>query len=118
MRNLWRNYSLSIVIGSVFVATWALHLTGEWAIANLYPPHEEPWALAWLTRMAEAWQGELMGVIALIWASAHFYHKGSVESKDRDEKMDAKLQEIDDRVGLLIALEQDRAREEAFGDRS
>jgi hypothetical protein len=100
MKRIWHNYSLSIVIGTAFLAAWLGHLIGEWAIANLYPPHGEPWALAWFTRMIEAWQGELMGVIALIWASAHFYHKGSMESKDRDEAQDAKIDAIMGHLGV------------------
>jgi hypothetical protein len=49
----------------------------------------------------ETWQSEFLQLFAFVVLAALYVHKGSVESKDRDEKVEASLRRIEQRLGTL-----------------
>ncbi|HET6949343.1 MAG TPA: DUF6766 family protein [Acidimicrobiales bacterium] len=49
----------------------------------------------------ENWQSEFLQLFAFVALSALLIHKGSAESKDGDEKLEASLRRIEERLGTL-----------------
>ena len=59
-----------------------------------------------VTRMLEAegvenWQSELLQLFAFVTLAALYIHKGSAESKDGEEKLEASLRRIEEHLGTL-----------------
>jgi hypothetical protein len=49
----------------------------------------------------ENWQSEFLQLFSFVVLAALFIHKGSAESKDTDEKLEASLRRIEERLGTL-----------------
>ena len=112
MRRLWRDYSLSIVLGALFLVTWALHAwTGWMHFAAQQQSHGEAAELfgasGYLWRWGEAtfenWQSEFLQLLSFVVLTSFFVHKGSHESKDSGEAMQQSLDRIEARLGRLEA---------------
>ena len=118
MKNLWRNYSLSIVLGCLFITAWIAQTWAGWhkfmgerssngEPAQWFGPSGYIWE--WTAATMENWQSEFLQLLSFVILTAYFIHRGSHESKDSDEEQMAMLKRIDSR---LDALEQEvRSRE-------
>jgi hypothetical protein len=51
----------------------------------------------------ENWQSEFLQLFSFVTLAAPYIHKGSGESKDGEEKMEAALRRIEERLGTLPA---------------
>ena len=49
----------------------------------------------------ENWQSEFLQLFSFVTLAALYIHKGSAESKDSDEKVEASLRRIEERLGTL-----------------
>jgi len=49
----------------------------------------------------ENWQSEFLQLFAFVTLSALYIHKGSGESKDSEEKLEASLRRIEEQLGTL-----------------
>jgi hypothetical protein len=49
----------------------------------------------------ENWQSEFLQLFALVVLAALYIHKGSAESKESDEKLEASLRRIEEHLGTL-----------------
>lgn len=49
----------------------------------------------------ENWQSEFLQLFSFVVFSAVLIHRGSAESKDSDDRMEASLRRIEDRLGTL-----------------
>ena len=49
----------------------------------------------------ENWQSEFLQLFAFVVLAALFIHKGSAESKDGDEKIEASLRRLEEKLGTL-----------------
>jgi hypothetical protein len=107
---IWRDYSLSIAVGALFVASFILHTIFGWfqyvadqqdqgSAATLFGLH------GFVTYFGEwtfqNWQSEFLEVLILIVLTTYLVHKGSPESKDGDEEMKRALQRIERKVDGL-----------------
>jgi hypothetical protein len=54
------------------------------------------------SRRSENWQSELLQLFSFVVLAALFIHKGSSESKDSGEKVEASLRRIQEKVGTLL----------------
>jgi hypothetical protein len=104
MKRLWRDYSLSIVLGALFLATWALHAwTGWMHFAAQQQGHGEPAQLfgpsGYLWRWGEAtfenWQSEFLQLLSFVVLTSFLVHKGSHESRDSSDAMRQSLDRIE-----------------------
>jgi hypothetical protein len=59
----------------------------------------------------ENWQSEFLQLFAFVALSALYIHKGSAESKDSDENVEASLRRIEERLGTLPATAPQAAGE-------
>ena len=116
---LWANYSLTIVLLILTVATLVAHAGFGWLqySADQLSHDEIPqlWGDSgyWIyfgEWTLQNWQSEFFQTLVLVVLSAWFVHRGSAESKDSAEQIQAALARIEQRLGRLEDLGTDRAR--------
>jgi hypothetical protein len=110
LRQLWRDYNLSIVVGILFIASFVLHaIFGWWQYsadqanqggeATIWGP--DGYAVYFGEWTFQNWQSEFLEVLLLIVLTATLVHKGSHESKDGEEEMKASLGRIERQLEQL-----------------
>jgi hypothetical protein len=113
MKQLWRDYSLSIVLGALFLTTWALHAWTGWVhfvgqqdshgeTAELFGAAGYVWR--WGEATFENWQSEFLQLLSFVVLTSFLVHRGSHESKDSSEAMQQSLDRIEARLGRVEAL--------------
>lgn len=111
MKDLWRNYNLSIVLITLFLTSWIGQAIFQWfEMANEAQAHGQANTLAeflptFFSATFENWQSEFLQLFSMVVLTSFLIHRGSHESKDQDEKVDATLARIERR---LERIEQDR----------
>jgi hypothetical protein len=112
LRRLWRDYSLTIVVGALFATSFVLHVVfGWWQYAADQAANGQQAALfgwdGFVIYFGEwtfqNWQSEFLEVFVLITATVYFIHKGSPESRDGDDEMKATLERIEKKLDGLEA---------------
>jgi hypothetical protein len=113
IRRLWRNYSLSIVLASMFLVSWLVQTWAGWHrfAAEQHAHGEDAQILGasgyvweWASATMENWQSEFLQLLTFVVLTAFFIHRGSHESRDGDDEMRATLSRIESRVGHLEEL--------------
>jgi hypothetical protein len=103
MSRFIRDYSLSLVLGALFLLSWLFHgLTGWKAFLAEQKEHSAPagfWGddgFIWtfLEGTFENWQSEFLQLLAMVVLTAILIHKGSAESRDSTDRMERKIDEI------------------------
>ena len=110
LTRLWRDYSLSIAVGTLFIVSFLLHAVFGWfqyvadqedqgSQATLFGLH------GYVTYFGEwtfqNWQSEFLEVLVLIVLTTYLVHKGSPESKDGDEELHRAIARIEKKVDSL-----------------
>jgi hypothetical protein len=112
LRRLWRDYSLTIVIGTLFLISFVLHVVFGWwqysadQAANGQAATVFGWdgfVIYFGEWTFQNWQSEFLEVLLIITATVYFVHKGSPESRDGDDEMKATLERIEKRLDELEA---------------
>jgi len=107
LAQLWRDYSLSIVVGVMFVVSFVLHTIFGWLqyVADQTSQGQTPtvfgdsgYVIYWAEWTFQNWQSEFLEVFILIVLTAFLVHKGSHESKDGEDEMKASLARIEKRL--------------------
>lgn len=100
LRQLLRDYGLSITLAVLFLASWfgqfVFQYKQEVADANAHGS-EFIWtdfANSFLAATFENWQSEFLQLAAMVILTSFLIHKGSTQSKDGDERKERKLDEI------------------------
>jgi succinate dehydrogenase hydrophobic anchor subunit len=110
LRRLWRDYSLSIVVGALFLGSFVLHtIFGWWQyVADQTSQGQQAtlwgwdgYVIYWGEWTFQNWQSEFLEVFALIVLTAFLVHKGSHESKDSDDQMQASIDRLERKVDEL-----------------
>ena len=113
MKRLWRDYSLSIVLGALFLTTWALHAWTGWVhFAADQQSHGETAELLgsagyvwrWGEATFENWQSEFLQLLSFVVLTSFFVHKGSHESKDSSDAMQQSLDRIEARLRRMESV--------------
>ena len=108
--HIWRDYSLSIVVGVLFLVSFLLHgIFGWWqyvadqtsigAVPTVWG--QDGYAIYFGEWTFQNWQSEFLEVLLLIVLTSFLVHKGSHESKDGEEEMKATLRRIERQVEQL-----------------
>jgi len=106
-RSLWREFGLGLVLMILFFATWVGQGVTEWQVfTDEAQSHgEEPevgdFAAEFGSSTLENWQSEFLQLFSFVTLAALFIHKGSAESKDGEEKLEAALRRIEEHLGTL-----------------
>lgn len=106
-KNLWKNFGLSIAFCGFFLLTWIGQALAEWGVyAQEARAHGEGVVVSdYLVQFGQStlenWQSEFLQLFSFVVFSAVLIHKGSAESKDSDEEMQAALKRIEKRLDEL-----------------
>jgi Domain of unknown function (DUF6766) len=108
MRTWIRDRGLGVLFVSIFVATWIGQLVFEWLeYADEAAEHgrtavfwsEGFWVVFWQSTL-ENWQSEFLQLSAFTIACAYLVYKGSSESSDGTERIEAKIDFLLQREGI------------------
>jgi hypothetical protein len=106
-RSIWREFGLSIALMLLFFITWFgqgiaqwQHYTDEQSQQGL-PTSIGDFVSDFGASTLENWQSEFLQLFAFVTLAALYIHKGSAESKDGEEKIEASLRRIEEELGTL-----------------
>jgi hypothetical protein len=106
-RSVWREFGLGLVLMILFFTTWLGQGIAEWQVfTDEQRSHgESPELGDFFSEFAQStlenWQSEFLQLFAFVTLAALYIHKGSAESKDSDDKMEASLRRIEEHLGTL-----------------
>ena len=106
-RSIWREFALGLSLVIMFFATWVGHGIAEWQeYTDTQREHEQPIELGdfiaqFSASTLENWQSEFLQLFSFVVLAALYIHKGSAESKDSGEKLEASLRRIEEKLGTL-----------------
>ncbi len=107
VRKVWRNFGLSLAFCGLFLVSWAAQGVAEWGSFRADQlTRGEPVALGDFVvefgqSTLENWQSEFLQLFSFVVLSALLIHRGSGESKDSDDRMEQKIDEIAKRLDEL-----------------
>ena len=98
---------LGLILMIVFFVCWVAQLIAEWQVfTDEQRAHGEAAAVGdFVSQFAQStlenWQSEFLQLFTFVTLAALFIHKGSAESKDGSEKVEASLRRIETKLGTL-----------------
>jgi hypothetical protein len=116
MGRVWRDYSLSLVLAALFLVSWGLQTWTGWVefvaeqqehgtVAEAFGAEGYVWT--WAQATFENWQSEFLQLLTFVVLTTYLIHRGSHESKDTDEAMQAQLDRIERRLASLSPPQRD-----------
>ena len=110
MRQIWRDYGLSITLAALFIGSWVLQTWMGWVefvseqrslgqTAEAFGPDGYFWR--WGQATFENWQSEFLQVFTFILLTTFLVHKKSHESPDTDYDTEAALRRIEAQLDEL-----------------
>jgi hypothetical protein len=107
---VWRDYSLSLVLAALFLVAWGLQTWMGWVefvaeqqalgqAAAVFGADGYVWS--WGQATFENWQSEFLQLLTFVVLTTYLIHRGSHESKDTDDAMQAQLDRIERRLAAL-----------------
>ena len=108
MRSWARDRALGIFFVTLFLTSWIAQLYFEWEVYVDEQRAHDSTASFWSASFWEAfgqstfenWQSEFLQLAAFTIATAYFVYKGSSESPDSEERVEAKLNALLEERGL------------------
>lgn len=106
-RSIWREFGLGLSLMVLFFVTWFGQGISQWqTYTDQQRSHGDAveigdFASEFGQSTLENWQSEFLQLFAFVVLAALFIHKGSAESKDSDEKLEASLRRIEEKLGTL-----------------
>src|SRR4051794_32182376 len=106
-RSVWREFGLGLALTTLFFVTWIAHGIAEWQVFTdeQLQQGERVTAGDFFSHFAQStlenWQSEFLQLFAFVVLAALYIHKGSAESKDSDEKVEASLRRIEEHLGTV-----------------
>ena len=103
----WHEFGLGLALMVLFFGTWVAHGVTEWQVyTDQQREHGESTELGDFTAefaqsTLENWQSEFLQLFSFVVLAALYVHKGSAESKDSEEKIEASLRRIEQQLGTL-----------------
>jgi hypothetical protein len=117
-RSLWREFGLSFALMILFFLSWIGQLISEWQVfTDEQAAHGEETKIGdFVAQFAQStfenWQSEFLQLFTFVALAALHIHKGSAESKDGTEKLEASLRRIEEELGTLPPSAPDEPGEE------
>jgi predicted PurR-regulated permease PerM len=100
VRRVWANFALSIGFCILFLLSWVGQGVAQWqTYTDQQRDHNLPVEIGdftsdFLQATLENWQSEFLQLFSFVVMSALFIHHGSAESRDSDDRMERKIDEI------------------------
>jgi hypothetical protein len=104
LQKIWRHFGLSIAFCLLFLTSWVGQAFTEWEVykseqqAHGQPAEARGFTFEFLQSTLENWQSEFLQLFSFVVLSALLIHRGSAESKDSDDRMEAALNRIEKRL--------------------
>jgi hypothetical protein len=101
---LWKNFGLSLGFCVLFFITWFAQGIAQWQrYTDEQRDHKEPVEVGdfvsdFTTSTLENWQSEFLQLFSFTIMAAVLIHKGSAESKDSDDRVEAALKRIEEKL--------------------
>lgn len=102
---LWKNFGLSLGFCALFFVTWLAQGVAQWQhYTDQQREHKEPTAIGdfaseFSASTLENWQSEFLQLFSFTIMASVLIHKGSAESKDSDNRIEAALKRIEEKLG-------------------
>jgi hypothetical protein len=106
-RSIWRDFGLGLTLMTLFFVTWIAHGITQWqTFTDEQREHGESASVGdFLAEFGQAtlenWQSEFLQLFSFVVLAALYIHKGSAESRDSDDKLEASLRRIEEHLGTL-----------------
>ena len=106
-RSIWREFALGLILMILFFVTWLGQGIAQWQKftdeerAHGETPEVGDFVSDFGQSTLENWQSEFLQLFSFVTLAALYIHKGSAESKDSDEKVEASLRRIEEHLGTL-----------------
>ncbi len=106
-RSVWREFGLGLILIILFFASWVGQAIAQWQTytddqrAHGETPSAGDFVADFAQSTFENWQSEFLQLFSFVTLAALYVHKGSAESKDGDERLEASLRRIEERLGTL-----------------
>jgi hypothetical protein len=105
-----RDYALSLVLAALFLVSWLLQTAGGWQAfsseqqqhgqaASAFGPDGYIWT--WIAATFENWQSEFLQLFTFVALTVVLIHRESHESRDGQDEMDSKIDEILERLRAM-----------------
>ena len=100
LRRTWANFGLSIALALLFFVSWVGQAVAEWgAYRHEQQDHDQPVEVAeYLVQFGQStlenWQSEFLQLFSFVVLAAILIHRGSAESRDSEDRIEAKVDEI------------------------
>ena len=107
---LWKNFGLSMGFCVLFFLSWIGQAAAEWQIfTDEQKQHGQQPAIGdflgeFSQSTLENWQSEFLQLFSFTVMSAILIHKGSGESKDSDDRLEAAIKRIENKLGTEPTL--------------
>ena len=106
-RSIIREFGLGVSLMILFFATWIAQGISEWqSYTDQQAEHGEATSAGdffseFAQSTLENWQSEFLQLFAFVTLAALYIHKGSAESKDGEDNIQASLRRIEEHLGIL-----------------
>jgi hypothetical protein len=106
-RSIWREFALGLILMILFLVTWLGQGIAQWQTftdeqrSHGESPEVGDFVSEYAQSTLENWQSEFLQLFSFVTLAALYIHKGSAESKDSDEKLEASLRRIEEHLGTL-----------------
>jgi Uncharacterized protein conserved in bacteria (DUF2188) len=113
---LWKNFGLSLGFCALFFLSWIGQGIAQWQrYTDDQREHKEPVEIGdftsdFLQSTLENWQSEFLQLFSFTVMASVLIHKGSAESRDGDDTMQAALKRIEDKLGTSPTLREEPLR--------
>jgi hypothetical protein len=113
---LWKNFGLSLGFCVLFFVSWAAQGVAEWqTFTDEQKTHgEKPEVGDFVAQFSQAtlenWQSEFLQLFSFTVMASVLIHKGSAESRDGDDQIQAALKRIEDHLGTEPTLRDEPLR--------
>jgi hypothetical protein len=100
LRRIWANFALGISFAVLFLISWAVQAVAQWETYRTEQlQHGEPvvvseYIVDFGQSTLENWQSEFLQLFSFVVLSAVLIHRGSAESKDGQDRIERKVDEI------------------------
>jgi hypothetical protein len=108
---LWKNFGLSMAFCVLFLLSWIGQAAAQWQeYTDEQRAHREPveigdFGAVFSQATLENWQSEFLQLFSFTVMTALLIHKGSAESRDSGDRIEAALKRLEDRLGTALTLQ-------------
>jgi hypothetical protein len=106
-RSIWREFGLGILLVILFFVSWIGQAITQWQtftdeqLAHGSTPKFGDFLAEFGQATFENWQSEFLQLFSFVVLAALYIHKGSGESKDGEEQIQASLRRLEEHLGTL-----------------